>query len=177
VGKGNGLFAVALIGVLTLSATGEEPLSLVIPKATLPSVVTAVEPSHETASVTLADAARQNDFTAFEALYTAHPNPAFADLHALWTYSQTERVGAFYGEELHTRLARRYPAFAAYIDEYKIVDSHGTAFWPTAETRTFLVDRALKSDVPTASPIRIATTTHTQRSRRSPRRQRSQRRI
>ncbi|HEV7919297.1 MAG TPA: hypothetical protein VGR02_00755 [Thermoanaerobaculia bacterium] len=152
-GKG---FGVALVFLLTFSAIGEEPLPVVTARAPLPQVTTEVEPAHETAPVTttIADAARSGDFTAFNALYAAHPTPAFADLHELWSYSQTDRFGAFFGEELHARLARRYPGFAAYIDDYRVVDSHGVAFWPTAETRAFLLERALSGAV-AAPEIRV----------------------
>jgi hypothetical protein len=153
VGKG---FGVALVCVLTFSAVGEEPLPVVLAKAAPPpAVITEVEPAHETAPVTIADAARGNDFATFNTLYAAHPDPVFADLRELWTYAQTERFGAFYGEELHARFARRYPGYAAYIEDYRIVDSRGQVFWPSAETRTFLLERALRAEVP-APEVRVA---------------------
>src|SRR6185436_2448963 len=46
------------------------------------------------------------------------------------------------------RLARAYPGFAEYISEFVLVDRKGNAFYPTAETRTFLLERALRGDVP-----------------------------
>ncbi|HKO55749.1 MAG TPA: hypothetical protein VJ276_07705 [Thermoanaerobaculia bacterium] len=151
-GKG---FGVAFVCLLTFSAIGEEPLPVVIARAEPREVITEVGPAHETAPITIADAARGNDFITFTALYSAHPDPVFADLRELWTYSQTERFGAFYGEELHARLARRYPGYAAYIDDYRIVDSRGQVFWPSAETRTFLLERALRSEVPEPE-VRVA---------------------
>jgi hypothetical protein len=157
VGKGFVAVVVALVSALTFSAIGEEPLPAVIAKAALPQVTTEVEPVHETATpLTLAEAAQHNDFAAFDALFTTHPNPAFADLHALWVYSQTERFGAFYGEELHAKFARRYAGYAAFIEEYRIVDARGAAYWPTAETRTFLVEHTGEAISDQRSAIRRA---------------------
>lgn len=136
---------VVLIIVLAASTIvgQEEPLPRVIP-AVQPVVALAVEPFVDTPAPTLADAARANDYAAFSALFEKTRNAAYAPLHELWTYSVNDPVGAFYGPEMYEKLARAYPTFAAYIDEYRIVDMRGNVFYPTSETRQFLLARAVE---------------------------------
>lgn len=106
-----------------------------------PIVSLAIEPEPEaSAAPTLESAARANDFPTFDALYRAEPDAAFRTLHELWTYSMTERAGAFYGPDVHQRLSREYPAYAGFIESYRIVDANGNAFYPVSETRAFLLD-------------------------------------
>ena len=145
----------ALVCVLSLTAIGQEealpPVKrLAVPVAVEPTLpdfridlpveplVDAVQPP------TLASAAEANDYATFDALYaqaksSGEPVTPYADLHALWTYSVTDPIGAFYGAEMHDRFARVYPGFARYIEEYRIVDQNGRAFYPSAETRRFLL--------------------------------------
>jgi hypothetical protein len=52
-------------------------------------------------------------------------------------------VGAFYGDETYQRLASLYPGFVNYMAAYQIVDSNGNTFYPTAETRRFLLRQAV----------------------------------
>ncbi|HET8796114.1 MAG TPA: hypothetical protein VFO89_00395, partial [Thermoanaerobaculia bacterium] len=77
-------------------------------------------------------------------------------LHELWTWAIQDPIGAFYGREIHDRLATAYPDYAAWIEPYRIVDRHGNVFYPTSETRTFLLQRALDREAP---PVMIAETT------------------
>ncbi|MFL6246406.1 MAG: hypothetical protein ACJ74H_10310 [Thermoanaerobaculia bacterium] len=131
---------IAVVATLTMPVIGqEEPLPA-------PSIALAVDPIRDLTPprVSLVDAARANDYATFDALYREEPSPAFAALHELWTFSMTDPVGAFYGEETYARLASAYPGFARYIDEYRIVDSNGNVFYPTSETRAFLLDRAVE---------------------------------
>jgi hypothetical protein len=119
--------------------------------AALPIVHLATDSLPEYRQPTLAEAARNNDFVTFDALYTATersglPVAAFAPLHELWSWSMSDPIGAFYGRDLHNRLARAYPGFAAYIAPYLIVDSNGNAFWPTSETRAFLLEQAMSGE-------------------------------
>lgn len=90
----------------------------------------------------LATAARANDFATFDALYQAKPVEAFRALHQLWTYSVTDPGGAFYGEEMYGRFARAYPTFPEVIAQERIVDSRGNVFYPSRETRAFLLAQA-----------------------------------
>ena len=150
------VIVIALAVAISLSITGqEEPLPPVQPKtaveiATLtPSFDLAVEPIHNnTPAPTLAEAARANDFATFDALYTkargTESAAAFATLHELWSWSMNDPVGAFYGEEMYARLTRAYPGLARYLEDYRIVDDRGNVFYPTSETRAYLLDRALE---------------------------------
>lgn len=143
----------------------EEPLPPVTPRVQsvqpAPPVLVALatEPIRqlETGSGSLEEAARDNDYATFHALYEQTRNAAYAPLHELWTHSINDPIGAFYGPEMYERLASLYPGFAAYIDEYKIVDDHGNVFYPTSETRTFLLERAVEGrTIESREPIRIA---------------------
>lgn len=115
-----------------------------------PSVYLAALPLRDDRSEpSLADAARNNDFPTFNALYIAAKARGervsqFEALHELWSWSMTDRLGAFYGNDIHDRLARAYPGYASFIQDQRIVDSRGNVFYPTAETRAFLLDQALK---------------------------------
>lgn len=96
---------------------------------------------------TLEEAARANDYPTFHALFERDPEPAFAPLHELWTYSMSERGGAFYGREMYQRLSSRYPSFAAYMADHRIADGRGNVIYPVAETKAFLLARAVEGTV------------------------------
>ena len=49
---------------------------------------------------------------------------------------------------MHSRFARAYPGFADYIAAYRIVDRNGNVFYPTAETRAFLIRQASGGKAP-----------------------------
>ncbi|HEX6085386.1 MAG TPA: hypothetical protein VF266_12730 [Thermoanaerobaculia bacterium] len=120
-------------------------------------VALAVEPIREEPAFSLEDAARANDYVTFHALFEQAPNAAYAPLHELWTHSINDPIGAFYGEEMYERFSSRYPEFAAYIDEHKIVDDRGNVFYPTSETRQFLLARAIEGrTIAPSEPIRVA---------------------
>lgn len=158
------VFPIALIAVTTMSVTGqEEPLPAVTPRlaanaaspetAPIRYVALAVEPVRALATPTLEEAARRHDYVTFHALYleakAAGENvSAFDALHDLWTWSMSDPIGAFYGAEMHARLSRAYPGFARYIDDHRIIDSRGGVFYPTSETRTFLLERAVEGRTP-----------------------------
>lgn len=117
------------VALFSASAVSDEPI-----------VALAIEPeiaAFETP--TLESAARANDFATFDALYRAEPDPAFRALHELWSYSMTERTGAFYGAEMYERLSREHPGYAEFIEEHRIVDGKGEVFYPASETRAFLL--------------------------------------
>lgn len=134
---------VALVAVLTVSVVGQSQV---------------VEPEHTQGELTLADAARTNNYPLFESLYAeANDARAFAELHRFWKWSLEDRLGGFYGEERHARFARDYPAYADYIAEFAIVDSNGNTFFPSAETRRFLLQQAMKGNVPRKpAPVKVA---------------------
>lgn len=110
------------------------------------------EPVQVTAPPTLFGAASSNDFATFDALYRSDPQPAYAELHRIWSWSMEDPIGAFYGVEGHERLARMYPGFEAYIADYSIVDSHGNVYYPTAETRRYLLGRAAEGVLAQKAP-------------------------
>jgi hypothetical protein len=153
--------AVVLSAVLlSLPLFGQdEPLPPVLPRVQPVLVALAVEPVHAIETVSLEDAARANDYATFHSLYEQTQNAAYAPLHELWTHSINDPIGAFYGAEMYERFASLYPEFETYIDEYKIVDDHGNAFYPTSETRTFLLARAVEGrTIESPEPIRVAST-------------------
>lgn len=153
------IVTIALLGVIAFSVIGqEEPLPVVVAKTNAdiptiqlaePTIALATEPIREYRPPTLIDAARHNDYITFDALYAAAKKRGddvaqFDALHELWTYAVTDPIGAFYGIELYQRLSRAYPGYAAYIDGFQVVDSRGNVFYPTSETRSFLLDRAVE---------------------------------
>lgn len=164
---------VALISAITISITGqEEPLPIVRAKGALgetgevtlvadarsgwrsePELYLSVEPIHELTPITIAEAARNNDYVTFHEMYVRAQNRGedvsqYQTLHELWSWAIADPIGAFYDRAMYDRLARAYPGYAAYIDEFRLVDRRGNAFFPTAETRTFLIERAMQGDVP-----------------------------
>lgn len=140
---------VVLAVALTMSvvAVGQQPLPGELP----------TEPA------TLPDAAALNDFPRFTALYESNPAPEYADLHRFWTWSMHDPHGGFYGAEQYHDFASRYPNYAAYMDRYRIVDAKGNAFYPSAETRRFLLSEALAGTVavkrPDPAPVRASRAT------------------
>lgn len=159
---------VLLAGIIALSVSviaQQEPLPPIQPKTAADSASAPV-PSSDPASAfprqiidlpiepvlveqtpTLEDSARRNDFATFDTLFAqakAHGEAAeFSALHDLWTYSISDRLGAFYDQDMHDRLARAYAGYAGYIENYRIVDSRGHVFYPTAETKTYLLQQAV----------------------------------
>jgi hypothetical protein len=135
-----------------LPVTGQEQaLPPVVPRVSVdfPTVALVVEPFHSVPQTTLADAARANDFPTFDALFReanrrGEQLGAYATLHELWSASINDPVGAFYGPELYQRLSRAYPGYAKFIDDYRIIDDRGNAFYPASETRAFLLARAVE---------------------------------
>jgi len=151
-----------------LSAVADEPLPLVKARSTaqvetptgaaagydaVPMTTdTPTEPirplDSQIGPATLAQAVAANDYAAFERLYAQAADrgddlSAYRDIHELWSYAQSDRIGAFYSDETHDRLARRYPQYRSYIEDYRVIDSRGRAYYPTAETRSFLLQQAL----------------------------------
>lgn len=160
---------IALAGAIAFSVIGqEEPLPVMAPKYVAPQVtiveplvVLASEPVREYQPPTILEAARNNDYLTFDALYIAAKKRGedvtrFDTLHELWTYSVTDPIGAFYGPELHARLSQAYPGFEAYIEPYRIVDDRGQLFYPTSETRSFLLARAAIEGRPAAPRVQVA---------------------
>lgn len=158
---------ILLVAALGLTAVGqEEPLPPVKARVALAAqtqvnadaglllIDLPAEPSIPFTQPTLFSAAEGNDFATFDALYRAQRTSAYADLHALWTYAVTDPIGAFYGAEMHERFSRTYPNFAQYIAQYRIVDQNGRSFYPTAETRAFLLRYATSGE-----PARFALAT------------------
>lgn len=127
---------VALVAVFSVSVIGQQSPSINLP----------VEPASTPSVITLADAAGHNDFPLFDAMFnnaSQREARAYAELHSFWKWSLTDPVGAFYGDELHAKFAAEYPGYADYIATYGIIDSHGRAFYPSSETRSFLLRQAV----------------------------------
>jgi hypothetical protein len=156
------ILAAVLVSVIaaaqTASGQSAAPVtSRITPGAT---VDVSAEP-RQTAAIktpaTLREATEANDFAAFDGLVRkARANGealgAFADLHDVWSFSRANATGAYYGAEIHDRLAARYPDYAAFIEEYRITDRRGQSFFPSAETRAFLLQQAIEGNDPLAAP-------------------------
>ncbi|MGZ4809606.1 MAG: hypothetical protein ACXV7D_09805 [Thermoanaerobaculia bacterium] len=101
------------------------------------------------APASLLDAARQNDFAAFETLFAREPSPSQTarDLRVVWTYAINDPTGAFFGTEMYDQIASAHPSFPAYIEEFAVHDSSGNRFYPTAETKRFLIEEMAMTDV------------------------------
>lgn len=154
------VLTIALICAFTFTVTGQEealppvkPRLAVLqesdPSSPYDNVVLdlAVEPLSGFREPTLAEAAEQNDYATFDALYRAggtrgESSAAFETLHEVWTFAITDPIGAFYGPDMHARLSRAYPDYAAFIEPYQVVDDNGNVFYPTSETRAFLLEQA-----------------------------------
>ncbi len=80
----------------------------------------------------------------------------YRDVEQVWTFSASDRTGAFYDDEslpgLHERLAADYPAYHAFIADYRVVDSAGRALYATAETRAFLLGQVTVAPPAPARP-------------------------
>jgi hypothetical protein len=74
--------------------------------------------------------------------------PIYEDLQELWSYAQANAIGAFYDDAslpgMHAHLVSRYRGYAAYIDDFQITSDGGRKFYPTEETRKFLVREAAR---------------------------------
>lgn len=136
---------VVIAAVFTVSAVGQQPTATVLLDPS-PSIDLPVEPVHLATPMTLSDAAQRNDFPAFAVIYAdSKPREAasFAELDDFWKWSLTDPLGGFYGADMHARLAARYPDYEAFIADYRIVDSNGNSFYPSSETRAFLLKKAV----------------------------------
>ena len=134
---------VAIVAVFSVSAVGQQPTVLIYPST---SIDLSVEPVRLQTQMTLADAATHNDFPLFNAMFDVAPArdaSAYREFHSFWKWSLTDRVGAFYGDDFHAKFAAEYPDYANYIADFGIIDSHARAFYPSAETRTFLLRKAV----------------------------------
>ncbi|HEX7421701.1 MAG TPA: hypothetical protein VF505_17575 [Thermoanaerobaculia bacterium] len=134
---------VAIVAVFSVSAVGQQPAVLLYPST---SIDLPIEPARLQTPMTLGDAAQHNDFPLFDAMFgaaSAREASAYAELHSFWKWSMTDPVGAFYGDDTHARFAAEYPDYANYIADFGIIDSHGRAFYPSAETRSFLLRKAI----------------------------------
>ena len=146
--RNNGIFVIlALAFVITISAIGEEDSPLT------PPIDLAVEPITVPIEPNISRAALRNDFLTFDRLYkTADDRGAdiarWSELHRFWTWSMTDPLGGFYDQVQHDRFARTYPDYASYIADYKIIDSNGNAFYPSAETRRFLIANVVAAPRP-----------------------------
>lgn len=137
--RNNGIFVIlALAFVITISAIGDPEAS------PSPSLDLAVEPITVPVEPNISRAALGNDFLTFDTLYKTADERGenvarWRELHRFWTWSMADPVGGFYSQETHDRFARAYPGYAKFIEDYRIVDSNGIAFYPSAETRRFLL--------------------------------------
>ena len=89
------------------------------------------------------DALATNDAPRFEAAYKRARElganvAAYDDIEKVWSFANSDPNGAFYDREMHDRLAAKYPAYARYIEQYRLVDARGQVWYPTSETRAFL---------------------------------------
>jgi len=162
------LFSLALFGVAddplprvraksdAPPANTNEPQSSSTIAYEMPAVTLAVEPIVAAVAVDARDAASavaqmrdalaSNDAPRFEAAYKRAAElganvSAYEDIEKVWSYANTDPNGAFYGSEMHDRLAARHPGYAQYIERYRLVDGRGNVWYPTSETRQFLAGK------------------------------------
>ena len=68
-----------------------------------------------------------------------------ADLETIWSYATSQSFGSFYDDEslagFHDHLSADYPGYARFIDQYRVIDATGRILYPTAETRSFLLQK------------------------------------
>ncbi len=87
----------------------------------------------------------------------------YSDLQQVWSFAATDRYGAFYDDQslpgLHARLANNYNGYASYIAQYSLTDDNGRVFYPTAETRAFVL-RQTGGSVPQIALHRAPATAH-----------------
>lgn len=135
-----------------VTSTATSPLTGAVreePTVYLPAIpLRDLSSSSDQPSLTVA--AQNHDYATFHEQYLLAKSHGervaqFDALHELWTWSMASPTGAFYGPELYSRIAAAYPNFPDYIDDYTIVDRNGNAFYPTAETRTFLLEQAMRN--------------------------------
>lgn len=142
----------ALVGAFSsamgVQASGEElpavqlkqsPSIVETTAQTLPDFDLPVEPLSRT-STTINTPRNERD--AIETGSSGISSAAEADLQALRAYQQENPIGAWYGAEMHDRLAAAYPGYANYIADFAIVDSRGDTYYPSSETRQFLQQQA-----------------------------------
>ncbi len=163
---------IAFLAVIVSSSIATAQTTAVkpnVPAATRTTAATALvgdvpaEPVHTPAvraPGTLREAAEADDFASFDRLVRkARANGealgAFADLYEVWSFAQSNATGAYFGAAMHDRLAARYPDYTKFIDDYRITDSRGVAFYPSAETRSFLLQQAIEGNDPVvaAAPV------------------------
>jgi hypothetical protein len=68
----------------------------------------------------------------------------YRDIDRIWTFSRSDRIGAFLSASnapALLRRLRRYEGFERAIDPY-VIESNGARFYPAAEARAFLADKA-----------------------------------
>jgi hypothetical protein len=153
---------VVIVAVFGFSAVGQQQSTTVLAYPDT-RIDLAIEPARAQIDPSIALAAQRNDFPGFEKMFTratASEVAVFGQVYTFWKWSLTNPIGAFYGSDLHAKFAAQYPDYAAYIADFEIIDSHGNAFYPSAETRKFLLQHALAGVVPAQREVpRVATAT------------------
>ncbi len=67
----------------------------------------------------------------------------YDDLDRIWTFQMESPTGAFFdATSVPAQIMRGYPGFDRAIADQTLLDAHGTRFYPTSETRDFLVREA-----------------------------------
>lgn len=95
------------------------------------------------------DAAVERARTAIESMPLGNARNRFRraimtgeDVSRVWHFAVTDAEGSYYNEErlpfYYDHLVADHPAYRRFIAEYAIID-HGRMFYPTRETRTFLL--------------------------------------
>lgn len=69
----------------------------------------------------------------------------YEDIGTVLSYAMRDRYGAYFNDDslpgMHDRLIADYPGYDDYITEFRVADAKGNVLYPTAETRTFLVEQ------------------------------------
>jgi hypothetical protein len=83
----------------------------------------------------------------------------YEDVATVWSFAATDRFGAFYNDDavpgLYDKLAADYPGYAHLMEDARIVDAHGITWYPTSETRAFLLQQIVPPHA-APSPVKVA---------------------
>ncbi len=67
----------------------------------------------------------------------------YEDVDAIWSFAVHDRYGTYFNDDslpgMRDRLNADYPGYETFIAGYRVADRKGNVFYPTAETRAFLL--------------------------------------
>ena len=137
---------------LVLLGAAEDPLPRVRTKSDVPPVNTNEPQASSTLTFDTPLIALAVEPIAAVTVDVRDAASATAAMREALAANDAPRFEAAYHSEMHDRLAAKYPAYARYIEQYRLVDARGQVWYPTSETRTFLAKQLRGGEGPT-SPV------------------------